>query len=282
VLAPPAPPIPEQEESATLTAVDAPNVVEAASAPSLNQTTLEYVPASIAAPSGPVVETTLAEGDLDLSTLVNICAPNIPDHFEAVEPPAEQKQVYEELSPIANSNAEQLQVAPIEQAPVSPNSAKLLHGSGPQVLEEVNRLSASLASTSGYLPSLLAAKSTEVAALQAKLASLHAGLANQDETLNNLGMKLENSVHGMRQKRSDLEFQQLKLEERLSENFSLEETCMVLNARFSRLYQEVEHESLALQERPNTSPSTVPIQGPGGLARARRERPPRSVSAMQY
>jgi hypothetical protein len=212
--------------------------------------------------------TAVAEEDLDLCTLMDICSPTTPQQVPA-DPPREQER---------ESSMEPLQVSP-----VSPTAAKLLHGSGTEVLKEVNRLSAGFVPNDGYLPSLLASKSAEVAALQAKLASLHSGLAKQDEILNKQGMQLEVAVHHMQQKRSDLEFQQHQLEERMCENLALEETCMVLNTRYARLCEQVEREALALQERPDstTSLSSVPIQGPGGLARARREKPrSSSVSAM--
>eukprot|EP00746_Dinoflagellata_sp_MGD_P168174 gnl/MRDRNA2_/MRDRNA2_99413_c0_seq1.p1 gnl/MRDRNA2_/MRDRNA2_99413_c0~~gnl/MRDRNA2_/MRDRNA2_99413_c0_seq1.p1 ORF type:complete len:666 (+),score=139.68 gnl/MRDRNA2_/MRDRNA2_99413_c0_seq1:62-2059(+) len=171
----------------------------------------------------------------------------------------------------AVNSMQHFQASQIAYQPTDPVSGgKLLQGSGPQVLEQVNRLASSFAPNT--IASLLSAKSAEVAALQAKLASLHESLAQQDGTLSELGTNLEKKVGVMRRKRSDLEFQQLKLEECMSENFALEETCMVLNARFARLSKEVETESIALQERPNTSSSVLPIQGPSGITRSLREK----------
>lgn len=194
-----------------------------------------------------------------------------PDTLWKGEQTRDVEVAIESVQPV--SNMQRIQALQVDQQPIDPFAgSQLLQGSGPQVLDQVNRLASSFAPNTTCFASLLSAKSAEVAALQAKLASLHESVAQQDATLSELGTNLEKKVGVMRRKRSDLEFQQFKLEECMSENFSLEETCMVLNARFARLSKEVESESIALQERPSTSSSMLPIQSPSGLTRSLREK----------
>merc|ERR1711971_720783 len=80
------------------------------------------------------------------------------------------------------------------------------------------------------LTKVLVDRDREVKDLEVKLAGLQGELAEKDKRVAELGGELDIAVREVRHRQLDLEFQQLKLEERVRTNAELEQAQRVLTA----------------------------------------------------
>lgn len=94
------------------------------------------------------------------------------------------------------------------------------------------------------LTQMLVERDREVQALEAHLAQLQAELTEKDRYVAELGGELDKTLREVRHKQLDLEFQQLKLEERVRSNAELEQTQRVLTARVEEASLKSRHAAL--------------------------------------
>jgi len=102
----------------------------------------------------------------------------------------------------------------------------------------------------------------EVRQLEARLADLQADLAVKDRRVGDLGAQLDQTVREVRHRQLDLEFQQLKLEERVRNNTELEQLQRTLTQRAEEASLNVRHAALDIDiGRTITTPRSVRVQG---------------------
>merc|ERR1712110_912459 len=94
------------------------------------------------------------------------------------------------------------------------------------------------------LAKTLSERDNELQALEAHLASLQAELASKDKRVAELGNDLESALREVRHRQLDLEFQQLKLEERVRSNAELEAQQRNLSARVEEANLNAKHAAI--------------------------------------
>mmetsp|Transcript_30897 Transcript_30897/g.95031 ORF Transcript_30897/g.95031 Transcript_30897/m.95031 type:complete len:295 (-) Transcript_30897:318-1202(-) len=110
------------------------------------------------------------------------------------------------------------------------------------------------------LTQTLSERDREVRALESQLADLQAELATKDKRVAELGGELDRTVREVRHKQLDLEFQQLKLEERVRSNAELEQAQRKLTARVEEASLNARHAALDV-DMCLTTPRTLRAQG---------------------
>lgn len=129
--------------------------------------------------------------------------------------------------------------------------------SGGVVGPEVAALAAGVGTEA--LGQALAERDREAACLEARLAELHGTLAAKEQRANSLSTELEDVVRQVRHQKLDLEFQMLKLEERLRSNAEAELAQRACEARPQRSTEDL---SLGMcRGLPAASPITMRLQG---------------------
>lgn len=103
-------------------------------------------------------------------------------------------------------------------------------------------------------------RDAEVKTLEARLAELQSQLAVKDQRVAELGGELDKTLREVRHRQLDLEFQQLKLEERVRSNGELEQAQRCLSARVEEASLTAKHAALDMEMRLNT-PRSIRAQG---------------------
>lgn len=112
------------------------------------------------------------------------------------------------------------------------------------------------------LARMLAERQGEVKGLEKQLADLQVQLAAKDRRAMELGTELDAAVREVRHKQLDLEFQQLKLEERVRSNADLEQVQRVLSARVAEVSLQSGHTALYVEANRNPlTPRSLRVQG---------------------
>mmetsp|Transcript_15554 Transcript_15554/g.35634 ORF Transcript_15554/g.35634 Transcript_15554/m.35634 type:complete len:272 (-) Transcript_15554:131-946(-) len=163
------------------------------------------------------------------------------------------------------------QAEAIDEAPVSTQELKrILAEHGANVVAEVRELlvkeqqPSSDSIDAATLTSVLAERDQEVNKLEAELAQLQEVLASKDKRVAELGADLETVVREVRHRQLDLEFQQLKLEERVRSNTELEQVQRKLAAQVEEVSLNARHAALEADSTKVTgamSPRSVRVQG---------------------
>lgn len=125
----------------------------------------------------------------------------------------------------------------------------LLEEQSAGMLSEVRKLMPNLGSVDeavdmGTLAKALSDRDSELQGLEAHLAALQADLAGKDKRVAELGSALELSMREVRHRQLDLEFQQLKLEERVRSNAELENQQRNLSARVEEASLNARHAAI--------------------------------------
>merc|ERR1719293_314907 len=110
------------------------------------------------------------------------------------------------------------------------------------------------------LTKVLVERDREVKDLELKLAGLQGELAEKDKRVAELGGELDIAVREVRHRQLDLEFQQLKLEERIRSNAELEHAQRILTARAGEASLNARHAAIDL-EMCRSTPRSVRVQG---------------------
>mmetsp|Transcript_68650 Transcript_68650/g.128064 ORF Transcript_68650/g.128064 Transcript_68650/m.128064 type:complete len:272 (+) Transcript_68650:112-927(+) len=162
------------------------------------------------------------------------------------------------------------QAEAIDEAPVSTQELKkILAEHGANVIAEVKELlikEQPPADTvdAATLTNVLAERDQEVSKLEAQLAELQEVLASKDKRVAELGADLDTVVREVRHRQLDLEFQQLKLEERVRSNTELEQVQRKLAAQVEEVSLNARHAALEADSTKTTgamSPRSVRVQG---------------------
>eukprot|EP00747_Dinoflagellata_sp_TGD_P193561 gnl/TRDRNA2_/TRDRNA2_59894_c0_seq1.p1 gnl/TRDRNA2_/TRDRNA2_59894_c0~~gnl/TRDRNA2_/TRDRNA2_59894_c0_seq1.p1 ORF type:complete len:376 (-),score=87.15 gnl/TRDRNA2_/TRDRNA2_59894_c0_seq1:414-1541(-) len=169
------------------------------------------------------------------------------------------------------------------QGLTSADMQRLLEEHKISVLSEVRKMVSSsapapqaAATTSGYpmppaagtmdgfdlavLTATLSDRDREVKALENRLAELQTHLSEKDKRVAELGVDLDTAVREVRHRQLDLEFQQLKLEERVRTNADLEQQQRNLTMRVEEASLNARHAALDADMCRNT-PRSVRVQG---------------------
>jgi hypothetical protein len=160
------------------------------------------------------------------------------------------------------------------EAPVSVGEMQRMleeHSNG--ILSEVRRLiptaqpdnAITQASQSGVLSlemltSILAQRDQEVKSMEDYLAELQGQLQEKDQRVADLGAELEGAFREVRHRQLDLEFQQLKLEERVRTNAELEQAQRNLLAQVDEASLNSRHAALEV-DLGRKSPRSARVQG---------------------
>ncbi|CAK0889485.1 unnamed protein product, partial [Prorocentrum cordatum] len=107
---------------------------------------------------------------------------------------------------------------------------------------------------------LLSERDKEVQALEAKLAGLNSELGAKDQRMAELSGELDAAVREVRHRQLDLEFQQLKLEERVRSNAELEQSQRVLAARVEEAGLQARHAALDAEMGTMGTPRSIRAQ----------------------
>merc|ERR1712151_426320 len=110
------------------------------------------------------------------------------------------------------------------------------------------------------LTKVLTMRDQEVKELEAELASLQAELSAKDRRVADLGGELEVALREVRHRQLDLEFQQLKLEERVRNNTEMEQAQKSLVMRVDEAGLNARHAALDA-DMGRTMAGTVRVQG---------------------
>lgn len=127
---------------------------------------------------------------------------------------------------------------------------QLLQDHSASVMSEVRKLIPSM--TSGVMQSVdvatlssaLTERDQEVKALEARLAELNGDLSSKDRQVMELGGELDSVLREVRHRQLDLEFQQLKLEEKVRSNAELEQAQRALTSRVEEASLNARHAAL--------------------------------------
>eukprot|EP00931_Biecheleriopsis_adriatica_P102755 TRINITY_DN77690_c0_g1_i1.p1 TRINITY_DN77690_c0_g1~~TRINITY_DN77690_c0_g1_i1.p1 ORF type:complete len:265 (-),score=66.87 TRINITY_DN77690_c0_g1_i1:154-873(-) len=127
---------------------------------------------------------------------------------------------------------------------------QLLQDHSDSVMSEVRKMIPSI--SSGVMQSVdvatlsqaLMERDQEVKALEARLSSLNADLSAKDRQVMELGGELDAVLREVRHRQLDLEFQQLKLEEKVRGNAELEQAQRALTARVEEASLNARHAAL--------------------------------------
>jgi len=118
----------------------------------------------------------------------------------------------------------------------------------------------------GTLTQALAERDREVKMLEARLAELQGDLEVKDKRVAELGADLDITVREVRHRQLDLEFQQLKLEERVRSNAELEQAQRNLTARVEEASLNARHAALdADAGRQMMTPRSQALRAQGSL-----------------
>ncbi|CAE7767564.1 unnamed protein product, partial [Symbiodinium sp. CCMP2592] len=127
---------------------------------------------------------------------------------------------------------------------------KLLDEHSAGVISEVRKLIPSISTgvmdtiDIATLTQALAERDQEVKVLEARLAELQTDLSQKDKHVAELGGELDATLREVRHRQLDLEFQQLKLEEKVRNNAELEQAQRVLTARVEEASLQARHAAL--------------------------------------
>jgi hypothetical protein len=110
------------------------------------------------------------------------------------------------------------------------------------------------------LTTILAQRDDEVKGLEARLSELQDQLSFKDRRIMDLNGELDCAVREVRHRQLDLEFQQLKLEERVRSNNELEQAHRSLTARVEDAHRETRHAALDV-DLARSMPRTARVQG---------------------
>jgi len=110
------------------------------------------------------------------------------------------------------------------------------------------------------LTKVLAMRDREVKDLEARLSDMKTELSEKDKRVSNLSAELDSQIREVRHRQLDLEFQQLKLEERMRSNNELEQAQRHLNARVEEASLNARHAALDA-EMSMKSPRSARVQG---------------------
>jgi len=114
----------------------------------------------------------------------------------------------------------------------------------------------------GTLTQALSERDQEVKNLEARLAALHTDLGSKDKMVMELGQELDTTMREVRHRQLDLEFQQLKLEEKVRNNAELEQAQRALTARVEEASLTARHAALEADMSQQYTPrGTMRAQG---------------------
>eukprot|EP00930_Biecheleria_cincta_P073335 TRINITY_DN60632_c0_g1_i1.p1 TRINITY_DN60632_c0_g1~~TRINITY_DN60632_c0_g1_i1.p1 ORF type:complete len:266 (+),score=75.27 TRINITY_DN60632_c0_g1_i1:98-895(+) len=114
----------------------------------------------------------------------------------------------------------------------------------------------------GTLTQALSERDQEVKNLEARLSALHMDLSSKDKMVMELGQELDTTMREVRHRQLDLEFQQLKLEEKVRNNAELEQAQRVLTARVEEASLTARHAALEADMSQQYTPrGTMRAQG---------------------
>jgi len=110
------------------------------------------------------------------------------------------------------------------------------------------------------LTAILAQRDQEVKGLEARLAELQDQLSVKDRRVMDLNGELDCAIREVRHRQLDLEFQQLKLEERVRSNNELEQAHRSLTARVEEANRDTRHAALDV-DLARSLPRSARVQG---------------------
>jgi hypothetical protein len=110
------------------------------------------------------------------------------------------------------------------------------------------------------LTAILAQRDHEVKGLEARLAELQDQLSVKDRRVMDLNGELDCAIREVRHRQLDLEFQQLKLEERVRSNNDLEQAHRSLTARVEEANRDTRHAALDV-DLARSLPRSARVQG---------------------
>eukprot|EP00927_Polykrikos_kofoidii_P026496 TRINITY_DN23575_c0_g1_i1.p1 TRINITY_DN23575_c0_g1~~TRINITY_DN23575_c0_g1_i1.p1 ORF type:complete len:426 (-),score=71.52 TRINITY_DN23575_c0_g1_i1:302-1579(-) len=110
------------------------------------------------------------------------------------------------------------------------------------------------------LTRILTERDKEATELEGRLADLHETLASKDQRVHDLGTELDSAIREVRHRQLDLEFQQLKLEERVRSNAEMEQAQRMLSARVEEATLNARHAAIDI-EMCRSTPRSVRVQG---------------------
>jgi len=146
---------------------------------------------------------------------------------------------------------------------------KILNDHRADVLQEVRKMiptamPPSPAGANGHtmdiLVRTLSERDNEVQALEDRLAQLHSVLSEKDQRVTELGLELDTASREVRHRQLDLEFQQLKLEERVRSNADLEQAQRQLTEHVEEANLNARHAALDV-DMSRTTPRAIRAQG---------------------
>ncbi|CAK9021250.1 unnamed protein product [Durusdinium trenchii] len=141
-------------------------------------------------------------------------------------------------------------VKPLETGVGKDEIRKLLEEHSAGVISEVRKLIPTISSgvmdtiDVATLTQALAERDQEVKALEARFQELQADLSAKDKRVAELGGELDATLREVRHRQLDLEFQQLKLEEKVRNNAELEQAQRALSARVEEASLQARHAAL--------------------------------------
>lgn len=161
--------------------------------------------------------------------------------------------------------------AAADDAVVSMEEMKqLLQQHSDSVLSEVRRMIPAGGSVQGgtagnqldmeTLTKILAMRDREVKELETRLSELNNHLSEKDQRVSQLAGELDSTIREVRHRQLDLEFQQLKLDERMRSNNELEQAQRDLSARVDEASLNARHAALDA-DMSRTTPRSVRVQG---------------------
>lgn len=112
----------------------------------------------------------------------------------------------------------------------------------------------------GALTQALVERDREVKQLEERLACLQTELQGKDHRVADLSSELDQAVREVRHRQLDLEFHQLKLEERVRSNAELEQLQYRLTTKVEEVSLSARHAALDMQ-MPPTTPRSLRAQG---------------------
>lgn len=110
------------------------------------------------------------------------------------------------------------------------------------------------------LTTILGQRDQEVQGLEARLAELQDQVSMKDRRIMDLNTELDCAIREVRHRQLDLEFQQLKLEERVRSNNELEQAHRSLTQRVDEASRDTRHAALDV-DLARTMPRTARVQG---------------------
>jgi len=144
---------------------------------------------------------------------------------------------------------------------------KMLDEHSAGVMSEVRKLIPSISTgvidsiDAGTLTAALHERDQEVKALEARLAELNSDLSSKDKRVADLGGELDATMREVRHRQLDLEFQQLKLEEKVRSNAELEQAQRALTARVEEASLHARHAALEADMGRYTPRGSMRAQG---------------------